>query len=181
MRVVDLATGEGARHHRDSLRQRSSCGPRPSRLCTPAAFGSLGFLFFVRRLAFSKYMNRDDRHDDNYAQKSEFEHDARSFAWPSFAQLAALVRFAASKVMTSLRRIVAIRPRTRKRLTTKGDRIEIRSVCNISTSSNTTRSRSITSATVFDDAPAARTLPERLAIREENDMAAIDRIKPSAA
>jgi hypothetical protein len=59
-------------------------------------------------------------------------------------------RFAASRVTTSIRRIVAIRPTTRKSSVTKVcDRIENRTVCNISTSTKTTRSRSITSTTVF--------------------------------
>jgi hypothetical protein len=48
-------------------------------LCTLATVGSLGFLFFVRRLAFSKYVNRDDQHDDNCAQKSELEHRCPKF------------------------------------------------------------------------------------------------------
>ena len=70
---------------------------------------------------------------------------ARNMPASSAEKDQAFVRFAASSVITRMRRIEAIRPTTRNgSVTKKWERMDIRTVCKISTSISTTSSWSNT-------------------------------------
>src|SRR5712691_7380878 len=98
----------------------------------------------------------------NSPSKPSSTMEARKILAPWVDHVPSLVRVAASRVITRIRRIEAIRPTTRNGSVTKMcERMETRTVCRISTSISTTKSWCQHSQNLDCDRAVAQALPEQ--------------------